>query len=93
MQYEFPFTRVGALQLYNQAQTNYVRQLYFQEIRDRGYGFKPSPLPQFLADFILKGNARLYAEKNSEFYFKDCVENQTEESIRRFNTLEDKLKR
>ena len=75
MQLEFPFTRDGALYAYNTAQRKQMLSDYMLQL-------KPSDNPhyiitnknEFIAKWIDKGNARIFAERNYDKYFGHTVE-------------------
>ena len=93
MQIEFPFTRNGALYLYNIEQEKHINKLYMQHFRETKNPHYIRTKQQFIFEYINNGGAKKFAEENSDKYFENVVEKQTPQAKYLFEsrTLIDRL--
>lgn len=77
-QTEFPFTRNGALQLYNNAQRMHIMREWNQHVRATKNYHYIKPFDEFTLNYVRDGGARKFSESNSELFFGSAVERQNE---------------
>ena len=81
LQLEFPYTRDGALNAYNEAQLSNMRVMYNNLINEQQ---NPHYIPNSFEEFILNNisyQGPLFARQNSHLYMDKAVEKQTNKAL------------